>query len=207
MTPFGVAAVGVATVLEHDNVTEPRELGLDLADQRQEGPLDDYGIDIRVLEDVAQLVGDVPVVDVDRDEPRLERAEERLDPLGAVPPVDRHLRTRLETQTEQVVGNAVRTVVELCERPARRAGDERLAVRRRVDDDLEEIGEVERRPPGRDGHASIRLLRRCVVSIHSSTISKMTSLVGRTVFSRPTIWPTGNPDSSLRWTRETRRAA
>ena len=36
-------------------------------------------------------------------------------------------------------------------------------------------------------HASIRVLSRCVVSIHSSIISKMTSFVGRTVFSRPTI--------------------
>ena len=205
----GVAAVGVAAVLEHDDVTKPRELGLDLAEERQERALDDGGFDVGVLEDVAQLVGDVPVVDVDRDEPGFERPEERLDPLGAVPAVDRHLRTGFETQTEQVVGEAVRALVELRERPARRAGHERLAVRHSVDDDLEEIGEVERRhlgPPAlgrkpargagfvtqrgvkaRRRHSSIRVLSRCVVSIHSSTISKMTSFVGRTVFSRPTI--------------------
>ena len=177
------------------------ELGLDLADQGQERTLDDDRLDVGVLEHVAQLVGDVPVVDVDRDEPRLERAEERLDPLGAVPAVDRHLGAGLETQTEQVVRDAVRALVELPERPARRAGDQRLTVGHRVDDDLEEIGEVERRPAARRRHSSIRLLSRCVVSIHSSTISKITSFVGRTVFSRPTIWPTGNPDSSLRWTR------
>jgi hypothetical protein len=203
----GVAEVGVATVLEHDDVTEPRELGLDLADQGQERTLDDDRLDVGVLEDVAQLVSDVAIVDVDRDEPGLERAEEGLDPLGTVPAVDRHLRTGFETQTEHVVGDAVRALVELRERPARRARHERLAVRHRVDDDLEEISEVERRRPVCRRHASIRLLSRCVVSIHSSTISKMTSFVGRTVFSRPTIWPTGKPESSLRWTRETRRAA
>ena len=90
------------------------------ADQRQERTLDDDRLDVGVLEDVAQLVGDVPVVDVDRDEPRLERAEERLDPLGAVPAVDRHLGAGFETQTEQVVRDAVRALVELRERPARR---------------------------------------------------------------------------------------
>jgi len=203
----GVAAVGVAAVLEHDDVPELRELGLDLADQRKERTLDDDRLHVGVLEDVAQLVGHVAVVDVDRDEPGLEPAEERLDPLGAVPAVDRHPRTGFETQSDQVVGDAVRALVELRERPAGRAGHERFAIRHRVDDDLEEIGEVERRRPARRGHASIRSLSRCVVSIHSSTISKMTSFVGRTVFSRPTICPTGKPESSLRWTRETRRAA
>jgi hypothetical protein len=63
----GLAEVDVATVLEHDDVPELRELGLDLADQGEERTLDHDRLDIGVLEDVAQLVGDVPVVDVDRD--------------------------------------------------------------------------------------------------------------------------------------------
>ena len=50
-----------------------------LVDQRDE---------VGVVEQVAQLVGDVPVVDVDRHRAGLEAAEHRLDPLGAVHRVD-----------------------------------------------------------------------------------------------------------------------
>ena len=46
-----------------------------------------------------------------------------------------------------------------------------------------------------------------VVSMNSSTISKITSRAGRTVFIRPTICPTGNPASSRFCARVIRRPA
>ncbi len=66
---------------------------------------------------------------------------------------------------------------------------------------------ADRREGAWPGQPSMSLDMRWVVSIHSSTISKITSFVGRTRSRRPTIWPTGEPCISLTRERAMRVAA
>ena len=61
---------------------------------------------IGVVEQVAQLVGDVPVVDVDRNRAGLEAADHRLDPLGAVERVDADVLAGLHADVEQVLARS-----------------------------------------------------------------------------------------------------
>ena len=124
-------------------MAELGEVGADRGELRAERPLvhDDYRV--RVVEDVARLVGDVAVVDVDRDGACLVRAEHRLDPFGAVPGVDRDLVARLDPVVEEMMGEAGGALVQLGVGEAAVAGDERRPVGDRVCDDLVEVGEVE----------------------------------------------------------------
>ena len=80
-------------------MAEPGQVRADLLDDRSERPLEHQRLGPGVLEDVAQLVGHVPVVDVDRRHPGLERTDHRLDPLGAVPGVDRDAGVLAEAAT------------------------------------------------------------------------------------------------------------
>ena len=139
----GGVCIGVAAVLEDNGVTELGEVGANHCEQRAERPLVHDDDRVRVVEDVARLVGDVAVVDVDRDGACLVRAEHRLDPFGAVPGVDRDLVARLDTVVEEMMGEAVGALVELGVGEAPVAGDERRPVRHRVGHDLVEVGEVE----------------------------------------------------------------
>ena len=60
---------------------ESGEPGQRARDERTELGLVHQRDEIRVVEEVAQLLGDVAVVDVDRDRPRLVAAEHRFDPF------------------------------------------------------------------------------------------------------------------------------
>ena len=82
-------------------------------DVRPELGLEDERDEVGVVEQVAQLVDDVAVVDVDRHGARLEAAEHRLDPLGAVERVDADVLARLDAHVAEVVREAVRALVEL----------------------------------------------------------------------------------------------
>ena len=124
-------------------MTELREVGADRSEQRAERPLVDDHHGVRVVEDVARLVGHVAVVDVDRDGACLVRAEHGLDPFGAVQGVDRDLVAGLDTAGEEMMGEAVGALVELGVGEAPVAGDERRPVGHRVGHDLVEVGEVE----------------------------------------------------------------
>jgi hypothetical protein len=130
-------------------VAQGREIVTDLGDHRRERSLEDERSRVRVLEHVPELVGDVAVVHVDDRRPRLVDAELDLDPLGPVPREDRDVVAGADPGIEEVMGDAVRARVELGVAQACRPGDERGAIRDRVGDDLEQIGEVE--GPRRDG--------------------------------------------------------
>ena len=128
------------TDLEHvANVGEVSEYGLQaIAELR----LHDHADTVGVVVQVAQLVVHVAVVDVDRHCADLEAGEERLDPFGAVHRVDRDVITRPDTDRRKVIGESVRSLVELGVGPALIAGDQRGAVRRGIGHFLEQIGEV-----------------------------------------------------------------
>ena len=93
----------------------------------------------------AELVGDVAVVDVDDRRPGLVDAELGLDPLGPVPGEDRHVVAGRDPGVERGGGRGGSPARRARGRCSRRSpGDERGAVGDGVDDDLEEVGEVER---------------------------------------------------------------
>ena len=68
---------------------------------------------VGVVEQVAQLGLDVPVVDVDRDRPQLVRGEDRLDELEAVERVDADVVARPDAVAGEVVREPVRALLEL----------------------------------------------------------------------------------------------
>ena len=107
---------GAAAVVEDDEVLELREAGEHARDERSELGLVHERDEVGVVEQVAQLVGDVAVVDVDRHRAGLEAAEHRLDPLGAVDRVDADVLTRLDADVDEVVGETGRPLVELARR-------------------------------------------------------------------------------------------
>src|SRR5437867_3453710 len=79
----------VARVVAHLNqVLEQREVVPHRGQARREGRVIDDGARPAGGEHEAQLVGHVAVVDVDEGRARVERAEHRLEPLGAVVGVD-----------------------------------------------------------------------------------------------------------------------
>ena len=123
---------------------ELREPGQHARDERPELGLVHERDEIGVVEEVAELLGDVAVVDVDRDRAGLVAAEHRFDPFGAVDGVDADVLTGFDADVDEVVARTGS--------PARRA---RANVRRRspatsaepvgdaVGDELEQVGEVE----------------------------------------------------------------
>ena len=84
---------------------------------------------VGVVEDVLQLVLDVPVVDVDHHGPDLENRDHGLDRLDDVPAVDADLVTRLNAMFTQVVTEAVCSVLQLCISHLAVVRDQRNAVR------------------------------------------------------------------------------
>ena len=100
--------------------------------------------EVGVVEQVAQLVGDVPVVDVDRHRARLEASEHRLDPLGPVDRVDADVLAGPHADVAR--GSCANRFARSSSSPERQApvaGDERDAVGHGVGDELEQVREVE----------------------------------------------------------------
>ena len=115
-------------------------------DPGPELPLVDERLQVRVLEDVRELVLDVAVVDVDPHRAELEDGPERLDPLRAVVRVDADVVAGADALSGEVVGETVGPRLHLLVRPALAFGDEVLALAEGVDRRLEEVGEVEVHP-------------------------------------------------------------
>ncbi len=123
--------------------TRPAQGGERVRHRRTEPAVEDEARQIRIVVEVAQLRGDVAVVDVDGDSPDLEAAEHGLDVLRAV----RELKADPIPRTHPGRGKCVRQPVgarlEGGEGEAPRARHHRHLVGDGVDHALEEIGEVE----------------------------------------------------------------
>ena len=127
-----------------DDVPEERQCPLHVREPWRELTIQHHGLQVRVLEEVPQLLLDVAEVDVDRDRTRLVRTECGLEPLHGVRAVYADVVAGLDAVRHEVVGDAVRRLVELAERATLGAHDERLAIRDRVDRMLEQVRDVVR---------------------------------------------------------------
>ena len=103
------------------------------------------GHQVGVGEQVAELVLDVAVVDVDPHRPELEHGPGRLHPLHAVEGVDAHMVTGPDPVVGQIVGEPVGPVLHLGVGAAVPVGHQVLPVAEGVNGGLEQISEVERR--------------------------------------------------------------
>ena len=101
---------------------------------------------------VAQLVGDVAVVDVDRHRPQLERGEHDLDVLGAVVEVAPDVVAGPDARPAQVVGQPVRPLLELAVGPRPVVDHQRGAVGDVRHHRLPQVGQV---VGARRRHASV----------------------------------------------------
>jgi hypothetical protein len=137
------AVVGAAAVLDHEREAQLRQRVADALDPRRELTRVDQPDQVGIVEQIAELVLDVAVVDVDPDRAQLEDRPERLDPLDRVVGVDAHVVARPDALRRQVVRELVRARVHLRVRAALAFGDQVLALRKRVDGVLEQIGEIE----------------------------------------------------------------
>ena len=99
---------------------------------------------VAVVEEVDELLLDVPVVHVDGDGPQLEGGEHRLDELDAVVRVDGDVVPLADALGGEVVGEPVGPILQLGEGDPPVAADEGGAVGHHVDGVLDEVGEVER---------------------------------------------------------------
>jgi len=111
-------------------------------------------LEVGVGEEVAELVLDVAVVDVDGNRAQLERGEHALEVLVAVVHPQTHVVARPDAARRERVGQPGRPLVELPIREADVAEHDRLALGHRVGDRFEQVGEVERDVVG--GHRSRR---------------------------------------------------
>ena len=114
---------GAGAVVELEEVAQLRHAGQHRRDVRTELGLEDERDEVGVVEQVAQLLDDVAVVDVDRHRARLEAAEHRFDPLGAVERVDADVLAGQHADVAEVVRDPVRALVELAVGEAAVAGD------------------------------------------------------------------------------------
>src|SRR4051812_39203735 len=101
------------------------------------------GDQVRVVVQVSQLGLDVAKVDVDRYCGELEGGEHALEVLRAVEQLQPDVVARAHADIGQDVREPVGTVVELPVRQPAGRRDDRLPVRRSVDDELEQVGEIE----------------------------------------------------------------
>ncbi len=140
LVPDGARQQVVAGFVGHlEDDSQVGEVGEHLGERRRElGVHDDRG-GPRIVEQVAQLLGDVAVVDVERRDTGLERAEHRLEVLVAVVQVDREvvlaalvagelrpLGVHAEPGVDQVVGQAPRALGHVGPREPAVAEDEAL---------------------------------------------------------------------------------
>ena len=112
-------------------------------DPGDELALHQEGLKVGVAHEVAQLVLDVAVVDVDPDGAQLEHGPQGLDPLDRVVGVDADVVAGADALTGQVVGKAVGPCLHLRICASLALGHDVLALAEGVDGMLEEIGQVE----------------------------------------------------------------
>jgi hypothetical protein len=136
------AEVLAAVVVDRDPMPQQRHLVFYRLDPGGEAAVVDQRLEIRVVEQVAELVLDVAIVHVDRDGAQLVGAEHALDELDAVEGVDPDVIAGADPDRGQVVGEPVRALLELGVGPPLVAADQRLPVGREVDDALDQIGDV-----------------------------------------------------------------
>ena len=122
---------------------EQGQLGQQRGDERRELTLVDERLQVGVGQQVAQLVLDVAVVDVDPDGPQLEDGPGGLDPLDRVVGVDPDVVPRPDPLGGQVVGQLVGPRLHLGVGAPLAVGDEVLPFWIGVDGRLEQVGEVE----------------------------------------------------------------
>ncbi len=115
---------------------EPREAGADLRQAVGELDVEDHRVGVRVLQQVRQLGTQVPVVDVDRRGPHLERCEGRDEVLGPVVHVQGDLAVRAHTGPVQVRCESSGLLFELAPGGDHAAVDERRGVGNRRRDRL-----------------------------------------------------------------------
>ncbi len=127
-----------------DQVLEAGERCPDLGDPWGKGPVVDHRREVRVVEEIGELVVHIAVVHVHRHRPHLVGGQRGFDPLDAVGAVDADVVARPESASSQVVGEAVAARLELCVRAPLLSDYQDLAVGNRVDGVLKEVGDVVR---------------------------------------------------------------
>ena len=106
----------------------------------------DESLCARVDKNLAQLVGDVPPVDVDGDGARLVAGEHGFEVLGRVVELEADVVAGPDGELRvKRVRQSRRPLVELAVRQPSVAADDRLAVGNGVGNELEQVGDVERR--------------------------------------------------------------
>ena len=100
-------------VVDGDHEAQVGQLGEELGDPGAELGLVDQGHQVGVGEQVAQLVLDVAVVDVDPHRPELEDGPGRLHPLDAVQRVDPDVVAGPDAVVGQIVGEPVGPLLHL----------------------------------------------------------------------------------------------
>jgi hypothetical protein len=93
----------------------PREVGPDRVELRREFAVVEHRNRVRVVEEVPQLVFDVPVVHVDRDRPQLERGEHPFEVFRRVEEVQRDVVAGTDAMRGEHVGETIRAGLEVGE--------------------------------------------------------------------------------------------
>ncbi len=128
---------GVRPVLDPDEEPKVGEFGKELGDPGPVLGLMDQRHQVGVGEQVAQLVLDVAVVDVDPDGPQFEDRPCGLHPLHAVQRVDADMVTRPHALVGQIVGQPVGPILHLGVGAALALGHQVLPVTESVNSRLE----------------------------------------------------------------------
>ena len=143
-------------VVDLEDDAQVRELGEQFGEHRRELGVHDDRRRLRVAQQVQQFAGDVAVVDVERSDPRLQRAEHALEVLVAVVEVDREvvlarlvsfelrpLDAAAEALVDEVVGEPPGPLGHLRPREPPIAEHQALVVGPRGRDRLVHVGEAE----------------------------------------------------------------
>jgi hypothetical protein len=129
--------------LDDEHMLQKLETWLDLRDPVAELPVRDERAQVGVVEQVPQLVLDVPVVDVDRHRPQLERGDHHFEVLDRVVQEARDVIAGPDATRRERVRESGRALVGVRERQAAIGVHEGLVVGNGVGDSFPEIREVE----------------------------------------------------------------
>ncbi len=133
----------VRSVLDHQDGLDLRRLRQHVGDPVGIAALVHERDHVRVVEQVLELALDVTEVDVDQDRARLDDAEHRDDDLDAIAAVQADLVVLLDALVDEVVGEAVRLLLQLGIGQLFVAADEGDTVRHGVDGVLGKVGDIQ----------------------------------------------------------------